>query len=156
MMCIVCFRMCKCYKCCPQTRGPDQDRLGRGKRSVALDLKKPEGVSVARRLCCNADVLIEPFRRGNDGHTNSWGPVMWVGISWDTVFVCVSKNTVGWHTSFWHCSASVWWLKLNFFSWCVLWSKLCLWKYYIGHSVGWGCSRWSVLVLVLCQWRHAA
>ncbi|XP_063843808.1 alpha-methylacyl-CoA racemase-like isoform X5 [Scylla paramamosain] len=47
-----------------KTRGPDQDRLGRGKRSLALDLKKPEGVNVARRLCSNADVLIEPFRRG--------------------------------------------------------------------------------------------
>ncbi|MPC42719.1 Alpha-methylacyl-CoA racemase [Portunus trituberculatus] len=63
--------MCKCYKHCPQTKGPDQDWLGRGKRLVALDLKKPEGVSVARKLCSSADVLIEPFRRGNDGHTHS-------------------------------------------------------------------------------------
>lgn len=47
-----------------KTAGPDQDRLGRGKRSLALDLKKPEGVSVARKLCGSADVLIEPFRRG--------------------------------------------------------------------------------------------
>lgn len=47
-----------------KTRGPDQDRLGRGKRSVALDLKKPEGINVARKLCSSADVLIEPFRRG--------------------------------------------------------------------------------------------
>lgn len=47
-----------------KTSGPDMDRLGRGKRSVALDLKKPEGIRVARKLCNSADVLIEPFRRG--------------------------------------------------------------------------------------------
>lgn len=77
IMCVEPIRACKYY---PQTRGPDQDRLGRGKRSVALDLKKPEGVSVARKLCSNADVLIEPFRRGNGGHLHSWGPIMWVGM----------------------------------------------------------------------------
>ncbi|KAG0717800.1 Alpha-methylacyl-CoA racemase [Chionoecetes opilio] len=47
-----------------KTAGPDQDRLGRGKRSLALNLKRPEGVGAVRRLCGNADVLIEPFRRG--------------------------------------------------------------------------------------------
>ncbi|KAK7075198.1 hypothetical protein SK128_011148 [Halocaridina rubra] len=45
-------------------RAPDTDRLGRGKRSIVLDLKKPEGVDVVKKLCADADVLIEPFRRG--------------------------------------------------------------------------------------------
>ncbi|KAK3584848.1 hypothetical protein CHS0354_027589 [Potamilus streckersoni] len=43
---------------------PDIDRQSRGKYSVALDLKQKEGVSVFKRLCFNADVLIEPFRAG--------------------------------------------------------------------------------------------
>ena len=36
----------------------------RGKRSIALDLKQPEGVGLLKKLCCSADVLIEPFRPG--------------------------------------------------------------------------------------------
>lgn len=44
--------------------GLNYDVTARGKRSIALDLKKPEGVSVLRKLCGSADVLIEPFRPG--------------------------------------------------------------------------------------------
>ncbi|XP_072037496.1 alpha-methylacyl-CoA racemase-like [Amphiura filiformis] len=40
------------------------DRLARGKMSVAVNLKKQEGISVLRKLCKQADVLIEPFRPG--------------------------------------------------------------------------------------------
>ncbi|XP_056369302.1 alpha-methylacyl-CoA racemase [Oenanthe melanoleuca] len=40
------------------------DVQSRGKRSVALDLKRPQGAAVLRRLCRGADVLIEPFRHG--------------------------------------------------------------------------------------------
>ncbi|NXH18907.1 AMACR racemase, partial [Bucco capensis] len=40
------------------------DVQARGKRSLALDLKRPSGVAAFRRLCCRADVLIEPFRHG--------------------------------------------------------------------------------------------
>lgn len=36
----------------------------RGKASIALDLKRPEGLSVARRLAVASDVLIENFRPG--------------------------------------------------------------------------------------------
>ncbi|KAK4315645.1 hypothetical protein Pmani_013136 [Petrolisthes manimaculis] len=43
---------------------PDIDRLGRGKRSIILDLKKPQGVDIVKKLCASADVLIEPYRRG--------------------------------------------------------------------------------------------
>ncbi|XP_008833637.1 alpha-methylacyl-CoA racemase [Nannospalax galili] len=38
--------------------------LARGKRSLVLDLKRPRGVAVLRRLCTQADVLLEPFRCG--------------------------------------------------------------------------------------------
>ncbi|XP_037229121.1 alpha-methylacyl-CoA racemase [Falco biarmicus] len=40
------------------------DVQGRGKRSLALNLKRPPGAAALRRLCCGADVLIEPFRHG--------------------------------------------------------------------------------------------
>jgi len=44
--------------------GLNYDVTARGKRSIALNLKKPEGVNVLRKLCGSADVLIEPFRPG--------------------------------------------------------------------------------------------
>nr|XP_012613589.1 alpha-methylacyl-CoA racemase isoform X1 [Microcebus murinus] len=42
----------------------DVSHLSRGKRSLVLDLKRPRGAAVLRRLCAQADVLLEPFRRG--------------------------------------------------------------------------------------------
>lgn len=38
--------------------------LNRNKRSLALDVKKPRGLAVARRLISRADVLIENFKPG--------------------------------------------------------------------------------------------
>jgi len=43
---------------------PRFNLLNRGKRSVALDLKHPEGVAVARRLAAAAHILLEGFRPG--------------------------------------------------------------------------------------------
>ncbi|KAI4893193.1 hypothetical protein NFI96_018501, partial [Prochilodus magdalenae] len=40
------------------------DTLARGKKSVALNLKSPEGVAVLKRLCVQSDVVLEPFRKG--------------------------------------------------------------------------------------------
>ena len=38
--------------------------LNRGKQSVTVDLKKPEGIATALRLIDDADALIDPFRPG--------------------------------------------------------------------------------------------
>ncbi len=40
------------------------DVLNRGRRAVAIDLKRPAGVEVAQRLVAQADALIEGFRPG--------------------------------------------------------------------------------------------
>ncbi len=51
-------------------RHPDDDvtyfwkLLGRNKRTIALDLKDPDDLSVMRSLCAGADVLVENFRPG--------------------------------------------------------------------------------------------
>src|SRR5438270_11655247 len=37
---------------------------GRGRRSVTLDLRKPDGQAVFRRLAATADVVVENFRPG--------------------------------------------------------------------------------------------
>lgn len=43
---------------------PPLDSLKRGKRTATIDLKKEAGKGIFRKLCSNADVLIEPFRPG--------------------------------------------------------------------------------------------
>jgi alpha-methylacyl-CoA racemase len=43
---------------------PEQDLLTRGRPSVAVDLKHPDGVGVVLDLAARADVLIEAFRPG--------------------------------------------------------------------------------------------
>jgi alpha-methylacyl-CoA racemase len=45
-------------------RSAPPDPLGRGRRSIALNLKDPAGVDVLLRLMANADVLVEGFRPG--------------------------------------------------------------------------------------------
>ncbi|XP_044088918.1 alpha-methylacyl-CoA racemase isoform X1 [Neovison vison] len=42
----------------------DLSFLSRGKRSLAVDLKRPQGAAVLRRLCARTDVVLEPFRHG--------------------------------------------------------------------------------------------
>lgn len=44
--------------------------LGRNKKSITLDLRKPEGVSVLKQLVAKCDVLIENFR---PGRMEEWG-----------------------------------------------------------------------------------
>jgi alpha-methylacyl-CoA racemase len=43
---------------------PNKDVLNRGRRSVAIDLKHPDGVATLLRMCEGADALIEGFRPG--------------------------------------------------------------------------------------------
>src|SRR5687767_11506194 len=44
--------------------GPSFDLLARGRRSLAIDLKSPQGVAAVLRLVQRADALIEGFRPG--------------------------------------------------------------------------------------------
>ncbi|HET8595247.1 MAG TPA: CaiB/BaiF CoA-transferase family protein [Intrasporangium sp.] len=48
----------------PLPMPPDADLLRRGRPSVALDLKHPDGLATALRLVDRADVLIEGYRPG--------------------------------------------------------------------------------------------
>jgi formyl-CoA transferase len=50
----------------------------RNKRSIALDLRSPEGQNIARKLIAEADVLIENFRPGT---LEGWG------MGWDVLSV---------------------------------------------------------------------
>eukprot|EP00731_Ephydatia_muelleri_P022881 Em0015g464a len=43
---------------------PSFDALGRGKRSIAVNLRHSLGKEIALEACRNADVLLEPFRPG--------------------------------------------------------------------------------------------
>src|SRR6202034_4103445 len=55
--------------------GPRAERfdvLGRGKKSVVLDLKRPEAVAVVLDLVAAADVLIEGYRPGGTGRLGRW------------------------------------------------------------------------------------
>ncbi len=54
----------------PKGQSPWWPVIGRGKKSVTLDLRKPEGQAVARELIGQADVLIENFRPGT---MEKWG-----------------------------------------------------------------------------------
>jgi crotonobetainyl-CoA:carnitine CoA-transferase CaiB-like acyl-CoA transferase len=38
--------------------------FNRGKSSLCLDLKSPEGIAIAKRLCDSADILVENYRPG--------------------------------------------------------------------------------------------
>ena len=40
------------------------DVTARGKRSICVDLKRPEGTNIVKAMAKEADVLIEPFRTG--------------------------------------------------------------------------------------------
>ncbi|HEX7966817.1 MAG TPA: CoA transferase [Stellaceae bacterium] len=42
--------------------GPDFQNLHRNKRSITVDLKKPEGLEIIRKLVKDADVVVENFR----------------------------------------------------------------------------------------------
>lgn len=48
----------------PGERDPRHEPLNRGRRSVALDLKRPQAISALRRMIGEADVLIEGYRPG--------------------------------------------------------------------------------------------
>ena len=44
--------------------GLNYDVTSRGKKSISLNLKRPEGAQILKKLCVQSDVIIEPFRAG--------------------------------------------------------------------------------------------
>lgn len=40
------------------------NQYNQGKRSITLDLKRPEGIEVAKRLCVHSDIVVENFAAG--------------------------------------------------------------------------------------------
>lgn len=44
--------------------GPAADPMGRGRKSIAVDLKTADGIEVLLRLITSADILVEAFRPG--------------------------------------------------------------------------------------------
>ena len=48
----------------PVPDGPHGDLMNRGRRSVGIDLKNPDGVETVLRLVESADAFIEGFRPG--------------------------------------------------------------------------------------------
>ena len=48
----------------PDRGSPASRVYNRSRRSVTLDLKRPEGVRIFRQLCATADVLVEAFAPG--------------------------------------------------------------------------------------------
>jgi hypothetical protein len=57
------LRVDRAESCGPAAVAPP-DPLGRGRRSIGLNLKDPEGIGVLLRLAEDADVLVEGFRPG--------------------------------------------------------------------------------------------
>ncbi|XP_061589660.1 alpha-methylacyl-CoA racemase [Cololabis saira] len=47
-----------------RTKAASMDVQGRGKLSVAINLKTTEGVALLRKLCVQSDVVLEPYRKG--------------------------------------------------------------------------------------------
>ena len=57
----------------PKVGGPNFQGLNRNKRGVTIDISKPEGCALVRRLVAQADVLVENFRPGvMDRHGLGW------------------------------------------------------------------------------------
>ena len=57
----------------PEVGGPNFQGLNRNKRGLTVDISKPEGCELIRRLIARADVLVENFRPGvMDRHALGW------------------------------------------------------------------------------------
>ncbi len=64
---------------------PEHDPLNRGRPSVCIDLKHPDGVDVVRRLVDSADVFIEGYRPGVAERLGFGPEACWHDVpSWST------------------------------------------------------------------------
>ena len=66
-------------------RGSSSDIASRGKKSIAVDIRKPEGQDIIKKLVESADVLIEGFRPGVM-EKNNLGPDELININPKLIF----------------------------------------------------------------------
>src|SRR3546814_4976943 len=66
-----------------------RDPLSRNRTSIALDMKNPEAVRIARELCKSADGIIEGYRPRSEEHTSELQSLMRISYA---VFCLKKKN----------------------------------------------------------------
>ena len=74
------------------------DVTARGKKSIAVDLKNPDGTQLIRQLATKFDVVLEPFRAGN--FSSCGRSIMQIrGFQGRVIFTLFGLNTDLWN--FW-------------------------------------------------------
>src|SRR5205807_937284 len=70
------------------------NQYNQGKKSIALDLKRPEAIEAAQRLCAASDVVVENFAAGV---MERMGQGQYIDLSqWETSMAVLPEAICGW------------------------------------------------------------